>query len=190
MMARTEEDLEVSLEQDIEALKAQALESAPQALTLIDLQGKRLWANKAFCQLLGKPLEALLGVSVELAYPLEEQDRVKRAIVQETIQKDGIKNFETWFEKDGKKVYVQIHTSLIRDEQGRPNAIVYSAADISAQRSRMEVLLDSLAKWSMRCRFIRKYPLRQPILCSLHGETQRSATSRGMAWALSPRRKG
>jgi len=145
-MARTEEDLEVSLEQDIEALKAQALESAPQALTLIDLQGKRLWANKAFCQLLGKPLEALLGVSVELAYPLEEQDRVKRAIVQETIQKDGIKNFETWFEKDGKKVYVQIHTSLIRDEQGRPNAIVYSAADISAQRSRMEVLLDGLAE--------------------------------------------
>ncbi|HAR95956.1 MAG TPA: hypothetical protein DCR97_08350, partial [Deltaproteobacteria bacterium] len=145
MTERTEEDLEVSLEQDIEALKAQALENAPQALTLIDLQGKRLWANKAFCQLLGKPLEALLGVSVELAYPLEEQERVKRAIVQETIQKGGIKNFETWFQKDGKKVYVQIHTSLIRDEQGRPNAIVYSAADISAQRSRMEVLLDSLA---------------------------------------------
>ena len=67
-----------ALKQDIEALKAQALENAPQALTLIDLQGKRLWANKAFCQLLGKPLEALLGVSVELAYPLEEQERPKK----------------------------------------------------------------------------------------------------------------
>jgi len=137
-MERTQEDL-------IETLKSQALENAPVALTLIDLQGKRLWANKAFCQLLGKPPEALLGVSVELAYPLEEQERVKRALVQETIQNDGIKNFETWFERNGKKIYVQIHTSLIRDEQGRPNAIVYSAADISAQRNRMEVLMDSLA---------------------------------------------
>ncbi|MDY7017783.1 MAG: PAS domain S-box protein [Nitrospirota bacterium] len=135
-----------ALKQDIEALKAQALENAPQALTLIDLQGKRLWANKAFCQLLGKPLEALLGVSVELVYPLEEQERVKRALTQETLQSGGISNFETWFKKNGERVHVQIHTSLIRDKRGDPSAILYSAADISAQKNRLEVLLNGLAE--------------------------------------------
>lgn len=132
--------------QDIEALKAKALENSPQALTLIDLQGKRLWANKAFCDLLGKNLEELLGVSVELAYPDQEKERVKRALTQETIQRGGLSNFETWFEKNGERVFVQIHTSLIRDEIGNPNAIVYSAADISAQLNRLEVLLDGLAE--------------------------------------------
>jgi len=72
-MERTKEDIKASLQQDIEALKSQALEGAPVALTLIDLQGKRLWANKAFCQLLGKPPEALLGVSVELATPTKNK---------------------------------------------------------------------------------------------------------------------
>ena len=114
-----------------EALKIKAIENVPQALTLIDLQGKRLWANNAFCELLGKPLEALLGTSVELAYPPEEQERVKRALVQETLQSGGVSNFETWFEKNSKKVWVKISTSLIKDESGNPTAIVYSASDIT-----------------------------------------------------------
>ncbi len=116
---------------DIEALKAKALDNAPSALTLIDLQGKRLWANKAFVKFTGKPVEELLGVPVELAYPIEEQGRIRQAILEETVQKGGISDFETWFERDGKRVWVKIGTSLIRDESGNPSAIIYSADDIS-----------------------------------------------------------
>jgi len=118
-------------DQDIEALKAKALDNLPFALTLIDLQGKRLWANKAFVKFTGKPIEDLLGVPVELAYPVEERDRVRQAILEETTQKGGISDFQTWFERDGKRVWVKIGTSLIRDESGNPSAIIYSADDIS-----------------------------------------------------------
>ena len=116
---------------DIEALKVKALDNAPSALTLIDLQGKRLWANRAFVKFTGKPLEELLGVPVELAYPIEEQGRIRQAILEETVQKGGVSDFETWFKRDGKKVWVKIGTSLIRDESGNPTAIIYSADDIS-----------------------------------------------------------
>lgn len=78
-----------ALKQDIEALKAKALDNSPSALTLIDLQGKRLWANKAFVRLTGKPIKELLGIPVELAYPIEEQGRIRQALLEETTQKGG-----------------------------------------------------------------------------------------------------
>jgi PAS domain S-box-containing protein len=117
-------------DQDIEALKAKALENATWPLTLLDLQGKRLWANKAFVELSGMPLEELLGVQIELAYPPQERERI-RTLIQETIEKGKVTDFQTWFERDGKRASIKIHTALIRDEWGNPSAIVYSADNIT-----------------------------------------------------------
>jgi PAS domain S-box-containing protein len=115
--------------------------SSPVPLTRIGLDGKRLDCNPAMEELTGRRREELVGVPVEEAYPEEKQELVRKKLIDETIEKDSVYDFEIYFLRpDGIKLPIVANTALVRDKDGKPSSIIYSATDISELKKREEEL--------------------------------------------------
>ena len=131
-----------SREEEVEERRAyfqNFFNSSPVPLTLIGLDGKRVDCNPAMERLTGRSKKELVYVPVEATYVKEEQELVRKKLVDETIEKGYMHGFETYFrEPDGTKLPIVANTALIRDKKGRPLSIVYSATDITELRSREE----------------------------------------------------
>ena len=115
--------------------------SSPVSLSLIGLDGTRIDCNPAMEKLTGRSKKELTNVLVEATYAKEEQPLVRRKLVDETIEKGYMYGFETCFMRpDGTKQSIVANCSLLRDEKGKPSAIIYSAADITELQKREEEL--------------------------------------------------
>jgi PAS domain S-box-containing protein len=120
--------------------------ASPVPLTLIGLDGTRLDCNSAMEKLTGRKKKELTGVPVEATYAKEEQPIVRKKLVDETIEKGYMYGFETYFLRpDGTRLPIVANCSLLRDKEGKPSAIIYSAADISELRKREEELKNEKA---------------------------------------------
>jgi PAS domain S-box-containing protein len=130
------------LEEELESSRAyfrDFFNSSPVPLTLIGLDGKRLDCNPAMEELTGRRREELVGVPVEEVYPEEEQELVRKKLVDETIGKGSVYDFETYFLRlDGTKLPIIVNTALIRDKDDKPSSIIYSATDTSELKKREE----------------------------------------------------
>ena len=102
-----------------EAFYHSLVEHLPQNMFRKDLSERFTFANQRFCQLLGKPLEQIIGKTdwdfypAELAAKYQKDDR-------EVIRTE--KSFETIEENvapDGQKIYVQVVKTPIRDAKGQ-----------------------------------------------------------------------
>jgi PAS domain S-box-containing protein len=95
-------------------------------------------------KLTGRKKKELTEVPVEATYAKEEQPIVRKKLVDETIEKGYMYGFETYFLRpDGTKLPIVANCSLLRDKEGKPSAIIYSAADISELRKREEELTNA-----------------------------------------------
>ena len=102
-----------------EAFYHSLVEHLPQNMFRKDVSERFTFANQKFCQLLGKPLEQIIGKTdwdfypAELAAKYQEDDR--------EVIRTG-KSFETIEENvapDGQKIYVQVVKTPIRDAKGQ-----------------------------------------------------------------------
>jgi len=109
-------------------------------MTLITLEGIRVECNAAMEELTGKQRNELLDVPFEDNYPEEEREKVKKVVIKETIQKGSVKQFETHLVRNNELISVLVQTSLVRDNEGRPMAIIYSATNISLIEKREKEL--------------------------------------------------
>jgi PAS domain S-box-containing protein len=92
-------------------------------------------------RLTGRSKKDLTNVPVEAAYAKEEQPEVRKKLVEETIEKGHMYGFETYFKRpDGTKLPIVANCSLLRDKEGRPLSIIYSAIDITELKEREEEL--------------------------------------------------
>jgi PAS domain S-box-containing protein len=113
--------------------------ASPVALTLNSLDGIILDCNPAMERLTGKKRKELVNVPVEATYVSEEQPMVKKKLVDETIKKGYMYEFETRFLRpDGTKLPILTNCSLLRDKKGKPLFIIYSATDITELHKREE----------------------------------------------------
>jgi len=110
---RAEEVLEHS-----RALYTSLVETLPVQMLRKDLGGRFTFANQAFCKLLGKPLDEILGKTDFDFYPRDLAQKYRRddRRVAETgeLFEDIERN-----EKDGEVRYVQVLKSAVRDAEGR-----------------------------------------------------------------------
>ena len=121
-------------EKELEASKKyfeEFFNRSPVPLTLIGLDMIRIDVNMAMEDFTGKSKKELLGVSAESTYPKEERKKIKN-MLSETIEGGYITNFETYLLlPDGNRVDIEIDTVLLRDKNGGPLSIIYTAHDIT-----------------------------------------------------------
>ncbi len=102
---------------DSEALYSSLVENLPVYVLRKDLAGRFLFANRSFCDLLGKPLHEIMGHTDFDFYPrsLAEKYRKNDQWVAETgkLFEDVEEN-----EKGGETSYVQVMKSPVRDANG------------------------------------------------------------------------
>ena len=122
---------------DSEALYASLVENLPVQVLRKDLNGKFTFANTSFCQLLGKPVEEILGKSDFDFYPadLAEKYRHDDRWVAETGR---IFEDTEQYEKDGEIRYVHVMKSPVRDAAGNVVETQVVFWDVTAQRSAEE----------------------------------------------------
>lgn len=108
------------------------LENAPIGIATLDLEGRLLSVNPAFCAIVGYSAEELAGMSVAA---ITHPDDCKKVLAnhQSLIRGDvGACELEQrWVRRDGTITTVCAHAGLVRDVDGEPMLIVGEFEDIN-----------------------------------------------------------
>ncbi|MBI4913422.1 MAG: PAS domain S-box protein [Acidobacteria bacterium] len=115
-------------------LQAWALDQALDRVTVTDLEGRIIYVNQAQCAFLGQPRHSLLGRSVEGYSPGPEGVEAQRRILEGTLERGEWRGEVQTQGPDGRTSLVDLRTSLIRDPEGRPLAMVGVGTDITERR--------------------------------------------------------
>jgi PAS domain S-box-containing protein len=131
---------EVELQANAQQLQ-QFFDLAPIGKTITTLEGRYTRVNRAFCELVGYTEEELLNQTfLSITHP---DDIVNNKLLLQQMLNGEITGYhydKRYLHKDGRPVYVSIHSSLLLDRQGRPAAIVGQAIDISNYRQAEDIL--------------------------------------------------
>jgi len=110
-------------------------------IAIVDLDGKFLRINKAFCELLGYTLEDLLDLN--LYYLIHPGDLATLQLhIQQLIDKK-LQIFQTeqqCFKKNGETAWMMSTYSLIRNSEDKPHHFLMQAQDITLQKKAEERL--------------------------------------------------
>ena len=121
----------------------------------VDLTGRFLRANDRYCEIVGYPQEALLGLRFrDITHPddppghREKFARIAEGPSSYTIEKRFVR-------KDGRVVWARTAVSLIRDGEGRPARVVAVVEDITERVRAEEALRASEERFA---RFMQHLP--------------------------------
>ena len=129
------------------------LDNAAVMTLVLDDSGTILLVNRAGCEVLGRPVEDIIGANwFEQFLPTHLQDKVKR--VHDQVIAGGVESLE-YFENpiinaQGEERMIAWHNSVLRNNQGRIIATLSSGEDITDERE-AERALESARK---RLRFV------------------------------------
>jgi PAS domain S-box-containing protein len=116
------------------------IESIPFPLFYKDPAGRYLGCNKAFCQLVGKSLDEIIGQTVYDMFSLAQARRFMEKN-QEILETRESQHLETKVElPDGKHIYVVMHKAVFLNPDGHPGGIIGVYFDIS-DRVRAETII-------------------------------------------------
>jgi PAS domain S-box-containing protein len=133
----------------IELLKREAklhaiLESSPEAITVIDLNGTIIDCNQATLDVHGYTSKS--EVIGQHSFNLVSEKDHKRALedMKRTLEQGSTNNMEyTATKKDGSEFHVEISGSVIRDLSGNPTSFVSITKDITERKKTESVLKES-----------------------------------------------
>ncbi len=119
------------------------VELSPDAITLMDLEGKILTVNAQKVKQSGYDREELIGMnSFDLIVP-SDRDRT-RNILEETLKNGIIGNVHyTLQRKDGTTYQAELNASVVEDAEGKPTGFIGVVRDITERDKR----LHELEKW-------------------------------------------
>ncbi len=117
------------------------VEIMPEAVTVVDLEGRILAVNQQAARMHGfdRPEEMVGQAGFEFMVP---EDRVRSRSRMSTLLADGTlpgTEYEL-LRRDGSRFHVEVSSSLVRDAEGRPKAILGVARDLSERRRAEEQL--------------------------------------------------
>jgi len=122
-------------------LQAWALDQAMDMVTVTDLQGRILYVNEAQCQVLGRARQDLLGRTTDEYSADAAGAEGQRRLIQATLAEGGWHGTVTNGTPDGSQLQVDLRTSLVRDPEGRPIALVGVGTDVTSREDAKEELL-------------------------------------------------
>ena len=112
-------------------------ESIPSGLFGIDRQGRQIYVNHGFCEMVGWKENELLDSSYPFAYwpqyGLDTIDGSFDRLAGDILSADGIEL--VFVRKDGQQFWGLVTGTELRDNSGQPLGYLMSVADISAQKS-------------------------------------------------------
>jgi PAS domain S-box-containing protein len=142
--------------QESEELYRTLIETSPDSISMVDLNGKMIMSNPATCMLYGHEGDKeLIGKDVlDLVAP---QDRERAAKEVEEIIKSGKRSTEeyTVLTKEGDQFHIEATTSLIKDLDGNPKALMSIARDITRRKKVEEALAAEKESLAVTLRSIR-----------------------------------
>ena len=122
-----------------------AFEDAPTAIALLTLEGRYTEVNSAFCELVGRAPELLLGASVSRSRtrrcPAGPRRQTNRYRPESTLPWPSEKRY---LHARGQPVHVATRSRLLRDEDGAPLCFLVQAEDLT-DRIRHDRELEYLA---------------------------------------------
>lgn len=128
--------------QDQIAMLAHAIKSISECVSITDMNNRILFLNQAFLQTYGYEANELIGKSISFVHSrknLSNPNEIRIATLE-----GGGWNGELWNrKKDGTAFPIHLNTSVIRDDDGKPVALVGIAKDISIQKQAEVALRDS-----------------------------------------------
>ncbi len=135
-------------------------EHSAAGIALLDLDGRWLDVNPAFCHLVGYSREELKGRSVLGITHAEDIERSQAQL--DRLKRGEISSFrfdKRYLHATGREVWVRLDVSMVKDESGRPEVIVTQVNDISnsleirhqleANEARLTSIIRSMAEGVM-----------------------------------------
>jgi PAS domain S-box-containing protein len=124
-------------------LLAQTITSARDCISVTDLNDRVLFVNEAFLETYGYGEDELIGKNIDLVRSPKTPPETYHDILAETANKG-------WYgeivnrRKDGSEFPIELWTSLVRNDEGEPVAMVGVARDIAMRKKTEEQIRESL----------------------------------------------
>ena len=128
--------IDISSQKQAEAqleLLAQAIRSVNESISITDLDNNILFVNNAFLKTYGYDEADLVGKNIAIVRSSNNDPEVLREILSST-RRSGWQGELLNRKKDGTEFPVRLSTSIVRDQSGRPSALMGVATDISERR--------------------------------------------------------
>jgi diguanylate cyclase (GGDEF)-like protein/PAS domain S-box-containing protein len=112
-----------------------SFDEAPIGMVIIDLSGRLIEVNDAFCAIVGHPRDALIcltGQAITHPDDLAEDDAAARRLL--TGEARSFNREKRFLHADGHPVWTSINVALIRDAEDRPHHFITQAQDITERR--------------------------------------------------------
>jgi len=116
------------------------VESLPQHILRKDAQGNFTFANQRFCQMLGKPLEEIVGRTDFHFFPPEMAAKFQRDDRQVMETGQPLDTIEANQTHDGQKIYVHVIKTPLYDARGKVTGIQGIFWDVTERKQMEEAL--------------------------------------------------
>jgi diguanylate cyclase (GGDEF)-like protein/PAS domain S-box-containing protein len=145
----------------------QLVAQAPLGHTMVDLEGRIIEVNRAYCDLVGAKPEDLVGTSaLALVHPDNRGAAVEMASQLLAGEAESLSRERRLVRADGSTIWVTSMTTLERDAAGEPLGFFALAMDISERKAAEDALRLSEARYR---KLIDEAPVGQ-VLSNLSGE--------------------
>ncbi len=118
------------------------LDQIQEHVTITDLDGVVTYVNRSEAQALDRPRESLLGRHVSVYGEGAQADATQQEIVNATLTNGAWNGKVINFQANGTDLVLDLRTTLVKDESGKPVAMVGIGTDITL-RLRAEVALQA-----------------------------------------------
>jgi diguanylate cyclase (GGDEF)-like protein/PAS domain S-box-containing protein len=113
-----------------------AFDAAGHGMALVDLNGRFLRVNAAYCRITGYSEEELLARTfADITYPEDLAENLNSARRMRNREISAFQAEKRYVRKDGGIVWVQLNVSIVRDAAGAPTHQVTHAQDITARKA-------------------------------------------------------
>ncbi|HLG91613.1 MAG TPA: EAL domain-containing protein, partial [Acidimicrobiales bacterium] len=108
---------------------------APIGMAITDLEGRILWANAAYGQIVGRRAEDLSGSSVhEFTHPEDRESAASEMARLVTGRSEGYRVEKRYLASSGHELWVSVAVSCVKDTRGEPLYLIVQAEDVTERR--------------------------------------------------------